>query len=142
MKQFIATAALVVLGTTAGFAAQADTRETGRPAIVTQDALSAQARDARSAADHADVAKQYRLRAESMTHEAAKLDEQLRKLSSRPQPSIAGKWPEMYGNRNSRHATNLRSEALAAKRAAHEATLAAERHYQLAVEQGFPRNAN
>jgi hypothetical protein len=38
---------------------------------------------------------------------------------------------------------NLRSEALAAKQAAHEATLAAERHYQLAVEQGFgSRNAN
>ncbi len=140
MKQFIAAAVMVVLGASAVWA-QTD-KGTTMQANVKQDALATQARNASSAADHADVAKQYRLRAESLSQEAAKLDEQLGKLSTRPQPQMAGKWPQMYGNRDSSHASNLRSEALAVKKAAHEATLAAERHYQQAVEQGFSHNAN
>jgi hypothetical protein len=143
MKKFIATMAMVVLGATAGFAAQADKGDTGKQTSVSQDSLVASARSARTAADHADVARQYRERAESLSKDAAKLDQQLQKLATRPQPQMAGKWPAMYGNRDSQHASNLRREALAAKQAAHEATVAAERHYQLAIEQGFaPRNAN
>jgi hypothetical protein len=141
MKKFITAMAMVVLGTTAGFAQQTGGRET-RQASVNQDSLASQSRSARTAADHAEVAKQYRQRAESLTQEAAKLDQELKKFANRPQPQMAGKWPAMYGNNNSKHATNLRTEAMAAKQAAHEATLAAERHYQLAVEQGFSRNAN
>ena len=136
MKQLITMCALVLLGT-----APAWGQTNGNVTRVGEThSLEALARDARTATDHASVAKQYRERSEALHQEATRLEQELRKLPAQARSSMASKWPAM--DLGDRKAANLRTEALNARQAAHEASLTATRHHQLAVEKGFAANAN
>jgi flagellar motor protein MotB len=92
--------------------------------------LEAMARDAKSPADHAKVAKQYRLRAEAFEAKANKHEEEARKLQAQPRSPLEMKWPAMARKPWEREA----QLAIEARRAAGEAYAAADKHIRLAVE--------
>jgi len=82
-----------------------------------------------TASDHARVAKQYRLRAESLETKAKQHEQEARRLGSGHNP-MAVKWPAM-GRAAAERESRL---AVQARRAAQECLARADRHIRLAVE--------
>ncbi len=91
--------------------------------------IEALAREARSAGEHADVAKRYRVHAESLETAAAEFESRVAQLAS-ASASISAKWPSMAP----RTLTQTRQQAAEARRAAQECRQLAERHQGFAVE--------
>jgi hypothetical protein len=91
--------------------------------------LAALAREARTTGEHADVAKRYRMLADSLDMEAAKHEVRVQKLSKNA-PAIAHKWPAMA----SKDLTQAKQQAVEARRAAKESRELAAHHQSLAVE--------
>jgi hypothetical protein len=95
--------------------------------------LEAMAREAQTAPEHAEVARQYRLRAESLEAKAEEHEAAVRKIANRPVIGLEGKWPAMVRKPGERQ----RQLAMQARRGAREAYALADRHLRLAVETGF-----
>jgi hypothetical protein len=91
--------------------------------------LTAMARAADSPREHAQVAKQYRLRAEEFEAKAAKHEAAARKLYNHRSP-LSFKWPAPAGTGWKRES----DLAVQARRAAQECYASAARHVGLAVE--------
>jgi hypothetical protein len=103
----------------------------------TEKEIAKMAENARSASDHAEVAKAYRLRAEAFTEMAEKYEAEVAKKQNGPQIGMAAKWPSM--SRNS--AQREKQKAIEARRAARQSEQLAALHTQLAVEAGFAGSA-
>lgn len=95
----------------------------------TTSQLASLAREARTAGEHADVAKRYRMHADTLDMEAAKHEVRAEKLSKNA-PSIVHKWPAMAP----RELNQAKQQAAEARRAARESRDLAARHQSLAVE--------
>lgn len=91
--------------------------------------LAALAREARTTGEHADVAKRYRMRADTLDMEAARHEVRAEKLAATA-PSIVHKWPAMAP----KELTDARQKAATARREAKESREIAARHQALAVE--------
>jgi hypothetical protein len=105
----------------------------GVPAVGAERALESKdieklAKVAQSPAEHAKVAKHYRLRAESLTEKADRLEREVREQKASPSP-MAQKWPAMVVNARERK----EQVAMQARRAAQESLMLAERHEDLAA---------
>jgi hypothetical protein len=122
-------AALTLAGTTLFAAEKAN--------LPTEKEIAKLADSARTATDHASVAKAYRLRAEAFTEMAEKHEAEVAKKQNGPQIGMASKWPAM--SRNS--AQREKQKAIDARRAARESEQLAAYHTQLAVEAGFAGTA-
>jgi hypothetical protein len=131
MKIFIATMAVALMGSVSAWAGQTET--------ASHEALQVLARDARTAADHADVARQFRQRAERLTVTADQIEARARE-HRQTTSQLDAKWPA--SGMSDRHVANLRNEATSARQDAHDARVAATRHYGLAIEQAFMTAAN
>jgi hypothetical protein len=92
-------------------------------------ALELKAKQADTPKEHAEVAKQYRLRAESLEAKAAKHEEAARKLRNNTNV-MAHKWPAMVNNGWQRES----QLAVQARRGAQECYALAAKHVGLAVE--------
>jgi outer membrane lipopolysaccharide assembly protein LptE/RlpB len=92
-------------------------------------ALEAMAREADTPREHAQVAKQYRLRAEDFQAKAAKHEAAARTLRNNRNP-MSHKWPAMANGGRERES----QLAVQARRAAQECFAIADRHVSLAVE--------
>lgn len=89
------------------------------------------ARDAKTPAEHANVARHYRLRAEAFEAKATRHEAEARKMSDRTKGHpLSSKWPAMTRNA----AAQERQAAMQARRAATESFDLADRHIRLAVE--------
>jgi hypothetical protein len=95
------------------------------------------AKNAFTAAEHAEVARQYRIRAESFEAKALMHEEEARKLAKQPLPPMAYKWPAMV----QRPAEKESLLAMQARRAARESYELADNHIRRAVEAGFVQTA-
>ncbi len=95
--------------------------------------LHEMALSAKTPAEHATVAKHYRLRAENFEAKAKSHDAEVRRLSSGPVIGIDAKWPAMARKTWQQE----RQHAMEARRAAEECYAVADRHVRLAVEAGF-----
>lgn len=102
------------------------------PAVETGK-LEQMAKAAKSASDHAAVAKQYRLRAEAFEAKAEKHESEAHSMRNSASIGIAAKWPAMA----QKSVQKERQKAMQARRAASEAYELADRHSRLAVEAGF-----
>lgn len=122
-------AALTLAGTALFAAEKAD--------FPTEKEIAKMAENARTATDHASVAKAYRLRAESFTEMAEKYETEVAKKQNGPQIGMAAKWPAMSRNSVQRE----KQKAIDARRAARESEQLAAYHTQLAVEAGFAGTA-
>ena len=83
-----------------------------------------------SPAEHAKLAKEYRLRAESFEAQAKKHEAEARKLHARPRSPIAHKWPAM----SPEPWVKERQLAMEARRAAKESMEIADNHMRASVE--------
>ena len=115
----LGTALVALLALAApGFAQSAD-----------QAQLMARSREARTVTEHADLARTFRLQAESFEAKAAEREATAAR-QARQAPSIVHKWPAMAtGSLN-----QVKQQAVEARRAAQESRSLAERHLRLAVE--------
>jgi hypothetical protein len=104
-------------------AAGADTR-------VSEERLQAMADAARTAGEHAEVGKQYRLRAEALDAEAAKHEQHAKDLA-RSAGAMAYKWPAMANGHQ-----RAKDKAVQTRRAAAESRRIADHHIHMAVEAG------
>jgi hypothetical protein len=95
----------------------------------TPESLAAMASKAGSRAEHATVAKHYRLQAQAFEEEAAAHEKRAAKLAATA-PSIVHKWPSMASSA----LNDAKQKALDARRAARESHLLAQRHINLSVE--------
>ncbi len=118
--------------TAAPFAAP---RQASGPAVAAaSDApLHEQARRARTATDHATVARQFRMRAEALSQELSVIDAELQKTPRGPRSGLRYKWPAL----DPLPGASLRQRAMELRRAEAESRRAAAHHTQLAVERGF-----
>lgn len=91
--------------------------------------LAALAREARTAGEHADVARRYRLQADTLDARAAEHEARAETLA-RNAPGIAHKWPSMAPQ----NVKLAKQQAVDARRAARESRELASRHQTLAVE--------
>jgi hypothetical protein len=91
--------------------------------------LARLASDARTAPQHAEVAKRYRLQADALDAQAAEHEARVATLS-RTAPGIAYKWPAMAP----RDLRQAKADAIEARRAARESRELAAKHHALAVE--------
>ena len=91
--------------------------------------LAALAREARTGPQHAVLAREYRVQAETFERKAGEIEGRVERLQ-RSLPAIAHKWPAMAP----RELTSAKEEAVSARRAARESRLLADRHLRLAVE--------
>ncbi len=91
--------------------------------------LAALAKEARTPADHAKVAKSYRLQADEFDARAAEYEARVARLAKH-QPGISYKWPAMAPP----DITRAKQQAMAARRAARESRALAEQHVHLSVE--------
>lgn len=91
--------------------------------------LAALASEARTASEHADVAKRFRMHADALDLEAAKHEVQAEKLA-KTAPAVVHKWPSMAP----KELTEAKQQAAEARRAARESREQAARHQSLAVE--------
>lgn len=101
----------------------------GAEKVLEARVLEKMAKEAVSPSQHATVAKQYRLRAESLEQKAAEHDATANKLRTVHNP-LAHKWPAI-GNQAVEREKKL---AMQARRAAQECSALADRHIRLAVE--------
>lgn len=83
---------------------------------------------ANTGAEHTEVAKQYRRKAQERNAEADALEQELRDAQKGPHNPMAVKWPAMVANQRARK----QSQAMQARRAALELLTLAERHDKLA----------
>jgi hypothetical protein len=120
----IAMGALVVLSPTALSAGE---RRTDAP--LESAAIAKMAKDAKSAAQHAEVAKQYELRGKALEEQADKIARELQKQRAEPS-AMATKWPAMVANARERQ----EQIALQKRRAAEECYTLARHHKSLAGE--------
>ena len=102
---------------------------TGAEPVVEASKLSALARDARTPAEHAAVAKQYRLRAELFEAQAAEYEQSAKRRQQAAGPMIH-KWPAMAPPAVQKD----KQKAVEARRAARENRELAERHLRDSVE--------
>jgi hypothetical protein len=98
--------------------------------MVDEKKLEVMAKEAKSAADHARVAKQYRLRAEAFELKAIEYDAIAGKEAKRTPLGAEVKWPAMGRNTGKQ----ARDKAVQARRAAAENYELAARHAALSVE--------
>ncbi len=91
--------------------------------------LAALAREARTAGDHADVAKRYRVQAEALEKKAAEHEAKAEQFAKNA-PAIAHKWPSMAPQT----VKIAKQEAVEARRAARESRELASYHQSMAVE--------
>lgn len=91
--------------------------------------LAALAETARTASEHADVAKRFRMQADALDLEAARHEVQAEKLAKNA-PAVVHKWPAMAP----KELTQAKQQAAEARRAARESREQAARHQSLAVE--------
>ena len=96
--------------------------------------LQQRAVEARSAAEHADVARMFRERAEALTIEAERLEASFRRTRGVTSP-MASKWPALDPGASTNRADRRR--ALQLREAAAQAARTATRHHALAIERGF-----
>jgi hypothetical protein len=108
--------------------ALADRGQAAEP-VLEAKAIERMSETATTASDHARVARQYRLRAESLEAKAADHEKEARRLRAVHNP-MATKWPAM-GRAAEDRETRL---AMQARRAAQECYARANRHINLAVE--------
>lgn len=128
--------ATLALGATSAQASDDNTtRQTSRPVVATTPGtdLNQQARLARTATEHATVARQFRQRADSLSQELDAVDADLKKAAGQPRTGMRYKWPALDPDPSA----SLRQKAMELRRAHAEAQRAAAHHTQLAVEQGF-----
>lgn len=98
--------------------------------LIDANKLALMAREAKTPAEHATVAKHYRLRAEAFEAKAQKHEAEAQKLAARPRNPLEVKWPAM-----ARKSWQRESQlAVQARRAAKESYDLADRHIRLAVE--------
>ena len=94
--------------------------------------VTARANEARTTDEHADVAKRYRMLADTFAMEAAKHEARAERLARTAAP-VVHKWPAMAP----RELTESKAQAAAARRMAQEHRELAAKHQALAVE-GLP----
>lgn len=123
---YIALLATLISAGTALFAAEKANPPSGNE-------IAKMAENARTAADHAAVAKAYRLRAESFAEMAEKYEAEVAKKNNGPKIGMESKWPAMSRNASQRE----KQKAISARRSARECEQLAAYHTQLAVEAGF-----
>lgn len=95
--------------------------------------LERMSKDASTPEQHANVARQYRLHAESLEAKATRHETEVKKLQARPRSALEYKWPAFARKpwqAEQRLAEEARSEA-------RDAQQVAARHVQLAVEARF-----
>ena len=93
------------------------------------DQLAALAREARTPAQHASLAKQYRLHAETFDRRAAELEARAGRLG-RTLPGIAHKWPALAPPA----LNSAKQDALDARESARQSRDLADWHLRLSVE--------
>lgn len=101
----------------------------GSEPVKSSAALETLAKQASTPKEHAQVARQYRLRAEALEAKAVQHEENARKMRTSSNP-MAHKWPAMVQN-NWQRESQL---AVQARRAAQESHAIAAKHIGLAVE--------
>jgi hypothetical protein len=111
-------------------AAAAAVEQTDERGLIDIKELELLAKEAKTPAEHAAVAKHYRLRAEAFETKAVKHEEEAAKLAKRPRHPLESKWPAMVRNAADRE----RKLAMQARRAAKECFDLADQHIRLAVE--------
>jgi hypothetical protein len=121
----------IVTGIVAGvlFAITAAAPVAAEP-MVDEKKLEVLAKEAKTPADHARVANQYRLRAEAFELKAIEQEAIAAKEAKRTPNPLAAKWPGMARNT----AKQARDKAVQARRAAAECYELASRHVALSVE--------
>ena len=102
----------------------------GAEALMEIDKLETLAKNAGTAKEHAEVAKQYRLRAENYIEKAKQHEAKMSELNERPRTAMHYKWPSMVRTQVEKE----KQMAMQARRAAAECMALAEKHIQLAVE--------
>jgi hypothetical protein len=106
----------------------------GAEPMVDRGNLEAVAKAAKTPADHAKVAKQYRLRAEEWKTKAEKHEADVKRLKARHKSAMEYKWPAMANNQSLEKARQM---AVEARRAALESNELAEYHYRASIESQF-----
>src|SRR5262245_11261110 len=113
---------IAVMGTMLALrAAAGDTRVSG-------ERLQAMASEAKTEGDHAEVARQYRLRAEALDAEAAQHEQRAKDLD-RSAGAMAYKWPALVSGRQ-----RVKEKAVQTRRFAAESRRLADHHIRMAVE--------
>lgn len=92
--------------------------------------LEALAKSADTAAEHAYVAKQYRLRSEALEAKAVEHEKKAAGLKAAPRSPMAHKWPAM----SAKPWEKEQKLAMQSRRASQEALILANRHIRLSVE--------
>lgn len=98
--------------------------------VVDAQRLETLAKSADTQAEHAYVAKQYRLRSEALETKAIEHEKKAAELKAAPRSPMAYKWPAM-ANKPWEKEQKL---AMQARRASQEALALANRHIRLSVE--------
>lgn len=132
MKHLFKTMTLAAAGTVAALiltTAGVDRAAAAEPVSETAK-LHRMAKEANTAADHAQVAKLFRLQGEAMEAKAAAHEKKAKEFEARPKSPLAHKWPAMAPQQGREE----RALALQARRAAQESFDLAAKHIQLAVE--------
>jgi len=101
--------------------------------MVGAEKLETMAKNAKTPGEHAAVAKQFRLRAESFAAKAEKHEAEARKLANGPRIGIDAKWPAMARNT----AAKEKQLAMEARRAAQENYALADQHIRFVIEKEF-----
>lgn len=96
---------------------------------VEKEQLQSMAREASTAADHAAVARQYRLHAESHQAQAEALEARVNEMAE-SRRAMSKKWPAM----TSQSYNNAKRDAIEARRAAQENLALAHHHIRMTVE--------
>jgi hypothetical protein len=117
----IATGALLAITAAAPLAAEP---------MVDEKKLEVMAKEAKTSADHARVAKQYRLRAEAFELKAIGHEAAAAREAKRTPSAAEVKWPALTRN----NAKQAREKAVQARRAAAECYELAAQHIALSVE--------
>ncbi|MCW5966359.1 MAG: hypothetical protein KIT83_20145 [Bryobacterales bacterium] len=99
-------------------------------AFADTSALERMAESAQCAAEHAEVARGYRLRAEQLEAKAVKHEKNATELEARPKGPMHHKWPAMAQKPWAKE----RDMAMQARRAANESQLLADKHLRLGME--------
>jgi hypothetical protein len=95
------------------------------------------AKDAKTSAEHSEVAKQYRQHAASLEKRAVQFEQEARVQDAGPTRAMEQKWPAMIVNARERKA----QMAVQARRAAQESVTLAE-HHETVAQQGGERVAS
>jgi len=132
MKNLFKTMTLAAAGTVAALilaTAGASTAAAAEPVSETAK-LHRMAKEANTPADHAKVAKLFRLQGEAMEAKAVEHEKKAKEYDARPKSPLAHKWPAMAPQQG----REQRALAVQARRAAQESFDLAAKHIQLAVE--------